>query len=123
MVHSTLSSASRADLEQATTGWLMLGGFSMLGGFVGTLIGLVQMLHNMADPASIGPAMAVALLSQLYGIGLLFLSLMAALSCARRASTAALGGLTVLSMPAVVLLGLGIAPLSLLSFGALALMA
>ncbi len=36
-------------------------------GMVGTLIGLVQMLANMSDPASIGPAMSVALLTTLYG--------------------------------------------------------
>ena len=36
-------------------------------GMIGTLIGLVQMLANMEDPASIGPAMAVALLTTLYG--------------------------------------------------------
>ena len=36
-------------------------------GMIGTLIGLVQMLANMADPASIGPSMAVALLTTLYG--------------------------------------------------------
>ena len=36
-------------------------------GMVGTLVGLVQMLANMQDPASIGPAMAVALLTTLYG--------------------------------------------------------
>lgn len=47
--------------------------FSSLGdvapamGMIGTLIGLVQMLSNMADPQSIGPAMAVALLTTLYG--------------------------------------------------------
>jgi chemotaxis protein MotA len=36
-------------------------------GMIGTLIGLVQMLQNMDDPKSIGPAMAVALLTTLYG--------------------------------------------------------
>ena len=36
-------------------------------GMIGTLIGLVQMLANMSDPASIGPAMAIALLTTLYG--------------------------------------------------------
>jgi len=36
-------------------------------GLVGTLIGLVQMLQAMDDPASIGPAMAVALLTTFYG--------------------------------------------------------
>ncbi|HIJ85180.1 MAG: Flagellar motor protein PomA [Magnetococcales bacterium] len=36
-------------------------------GLIGTLVGLVQMLANMADPSSIGPAMAVAILATLYG--------------------------------------------------------
>jgi len=36
-------------------------------GMIGTLIGLVGMLANMDDPKTIGPAMAVALLTTLYG--------------------------------------------------------
>ena len=36
-------------------------------GMVGTLIGLVAMLLNMADPSAIGPSMAVALLTTMYG--------------------------------------------------------
>jgi len=36
-------------------------------GMIGTLIGLVNMLANMDDPKSIGPAMAVAILTTLYG--------------------------------------------------------
>jgi chemotaxis protein MotA len=36
-------------------------------GMIGTLVGLVQMLATMDDPASIGPSMAVALLTTLYG--------------------------------------------------------
>jgi len=36
-------------------------------GMIGTLIGLVQMLANMDDPKTIGPAMAIALLTTLYG--------------------------------------------------------
>ena len=39
-------------------------------GMIGTLIGLVQMLSNMDDPKQIGPAMAVALLTPLYGASL-----------------------------------------------------
>ena len=42
-------------------------------GMVGTLIGLVQMLQVMDNPDSIGPAMAVALLTTLYGAILAFL--------------------------------------------------
>ena len=36
-------------------------------GMIGTLVGLVIMLGNMDDPAAIGPGMAVALLTTLYG--------------------------------------------------------
>jgi chemotaxis protein MotA len=36
-------------------------------GLIGTLVGLVQMLGNLEDPSSIGPAMAVALLTTFYG--------------------------------------------------------
>ena len=36
-------------------------------GMIGTLIGLVAMLANMDDPKAIGPAMAIALLTTLYG--------------------------------------------------------
>jgi chemotaxis protein MotA len=36
-------------------------------GLIGTLIGLVQMLSNLDDPATIGPSMAVAVLTTFYG--------------------------------------------------------
>ena len=44
-----------------------LGDIAPAMGMIGTLIGLVQMLANMEDPKTIGPAMAVALLTTLYG--------------------------------------------------------
>ncbi|WP_439815540.1 motility protein A [Zavarzinia sp. CC-PAN008] len=36
-------------------------------GLIGTLVGLVQMLGRLEDPAVIGPAMAIALLTTFYG--------------------------------------------------------
>ena len=42
-------------------------------GMIGTLIGLVQLLQNLSDPSSIGPAMAVALLTTMYGAILAFM--------------------------------------------------
>ena len=36
-------------------------------GMIGTIIGLVLMLKRMNDPSTIGPAMAVALLTTFYG--------------------------------------------------------
>lgn len=44
-----------------------MGTYAPAMGLIGTLIGLVQMLANMADPSNIGPAMAVALLTTFYG--------------------------------------------------------
>jgi len=44
-----------------------LGDAAPAFGMIGTLVGLVQMLANMSDPSAIGPAMAVALLTTMYG--------------------------------------------------------
>jgi chemotaxis protein MotA len=44
-----------------------LGTFAPALGMIGTLIGLVQMLQTMNDPSTIGPSMAVALLTTFYG--------------------------------------------------------
>jgi chemotaxis protein MotA len=44
-----------------------LGDVAPAMGMIGTLVGLVAMLANMDDPKTIGPSMAVALLTTLYG--------------------------------------------------------
>ena len=36
-------------------------------GMIGTLVGLVNMLYNMSDMDALGPSMAVALITTLYG--------------------------------------------------------
>ncbi len=43
------------------------GEYAPAWGMIGTLIGLVLMLQNLNDPATLGPNMAVALLTTLYG--------------------------------------------------------
>lgn len=43
------------------------GEYAPAWGMIGTLIGLVLMLKNLNDPSSLGPNMAVALLTTLYG--------------------------------------------------------
>ncbi|MEC8025709.1 MAG: MotA/TolQ/ExbB proton channel family protein [Myxococcota bacterium] len=45
-----------------------LRSLSTSSGIIGVLIGVVLMLANLDDPSKIGPAMAVALLSPLYGV-------------------------------------------------------
>ncbi|MBP3949791.1 flagellar motor protein MotP [Bacillus suaedae] len=50
----------RAILEKA-------GEYAPTWGMIGTLVGLILMLQNLSDPSSLGPSMAVALLTTLYG--------------------------------------------------------
>ncbi len=50
-----------ADLMKAA------GTYAPAFGMIGTVIGLIQMLQSMSDPSSIGPAMAVALVTTFYG--------------------------------------------------------
>lgn len=45
-----------------------MGGICPAFGMIGTLVGLVIMLDKMADPAALGPGLAVALITTLYGV-------------------------------------------------------
>lgn len=47
--------------------WDTVASMGPAWGMIGTLIGLVNMLYEMDDPSSIGPSMAVALVTTLYG--------------------------------------------------------
>jgi len=59
-----ISERHRLGAEIFTT----MGNFAPAMGMVGTLIGLIKMLVQMDDPASIGPAMAIALVTTFYGV-------------------------------------------------------
>jgi len=70
----TIRELLEIELEQTSTRHKIHGsifnqwaGLAGAMGMVGTLIGLVAMLLNMADPSAIGPSMAVALLTTMYG--------------------------------------------------------
>ncbi|GAB6888804.1 motility protein A [Desulfothermus okinawensis JCM 13304] len=45
----------------------IMGSFAPAMGMIGTVIGLIQMLQTMSDPSTIGPSMAVALITTFYG--------------------------------------------------------
>ncbi|MCM1057605.1 MAG: motility protein A [Firmicutes bacterium] len=47
--------------------WDKLGAMGPAWGMIGTLVGLVNMLYNMSDMDKLGPSMAVALITTLYG--------------------------------------------------------
>lgn len=56
--------------KEHKTGWSIfsaMGAYAPAFGMVGTLIGLVQMLANLDDPSTIGPKMAVAMITTFYG--------------------------------------------------------
>ncbi len=57
--------ADRHDLGKSLLS--TVGKYAPAFGMIGTLVGLVIMLKNMDDPAAIGPGMAVALLTTMYG--------------------------------------------------------
>jgi len=44
------------------------GGYSPTMGIIGTVMGLVHVLSNLADPESLGPSIAVAFIATLYGV-------------------------------------------------------
>ena len=70
LVQHLLSKEINLTIERNEQGEAIFKGFGEsfpAMGMIGTLIGLVQMMSNMSDPKAIGPAMAVALLTTLYG--------------------------------------------------------
>jgi len=46
-----------------------MGGFSPTLGVLGTVMGLVQVLSNLSDPAALGGKIATAFIATLYGVG------------------------------------------------------
>ena len=69
-IKSTAES-SMAQIEQKLSTevsvWESLGDLFPAFGMIGTLIGLIQMLQNLSDPSALGPGMAVAMITTLYG--------------------------------------------------------
>lgn len=59
--------AERARLQIASRFFSQAGSFAPAFGMIGTLIGLIQMLHRLNTPDQIGSAMAVALVTTFYG--------------------------------------------------------
>ena len=66
------SAASEEEIRAGIRAWKMARFYSLGAGIIGGLIGMFIMFKNMDDPAAIGPGMAIALLSSLYGLGLAF---------------------------------------------------
>lgn len=70
LIHDTVSIEIASMQQRHRTSILIfqkLGSFGPAFGMIGTLIGLVQMLATMDDPATLGAGMAVAILTTFYG--------------------------------------------------------
>lgn len=70
LVKQTLREKNKLLIEKAETSagvFRSVGDAAPAFGMIGTLVGLIQMLSNLSDPSAIGPAMAVAMLTTLYG--------------------------------------------------------
>jgi len=55
--------------HQSAKVWAMMGGYAPTMGIIGTVIGLVLVLSNIANPASLAASIAVAFIATLYGVG------------------------------------------------------
>ena len=64
--------ATNEELLAAARAWAQARSYLLASGFLDTLIGAVIMLKNMDDPAAIGPEVALALLTVLYGLVLCY---------------------------------------------------
>lgn len=70
VVKQSMSKNMRGILERNSASqkvWRSMGESSPAFGMIGTVVGLVAMMAKMDDPKAIGPAMALALLTTLYG--------------------------------------------------------
>ncbi|WP_018125306.1 motility protein A [Desulfovibrio oxyclinae] len=70
LIHATLAIEINSMRRRHQVGqdvFKRLGSLAPAFGMMGTLIGLVQMLSRLNDPSTIGPAMAVAILTTFYG--------------------------------------------------------
>jgi len=70
LIESILESEVENEVARHQQGKALLDAYAKYApafGMIGTLLGLVAMLQNMDDPSKIGPGMAVALLTTLYG--------------------------------------------------------
>lgn len=109
--------------REAVTFFQLGAAFAMAFGFLNTLVGLVLSLTDLADTRRLGPGIALALLSQLYGVFIAVACIAAAAYIARRHQespvlaplarrAASVAGLTVVAGTLTTLLVFGILMLS-----------
>jgi hypothetical protein len=73
---------------EAVTFFQLGAAFALAGGFLASMVGLILMLAQTRDLARVGPGLAVALLSQLYGVFLAVVCIAVAAYVARKHAVA-----------------------------------
>jgi chemotaxis protein MotA len=56
--------------RQAVKIWEAAGGYAPTIGILGAVLGLIQVMENLSDPAKLGSGIAVAFVATVYGVGL-----------------------------------------------------
>lgn len=62
--------AREYDDIQAAKVYEGMGGYSPTIGIIGAVLGLIQVMNNLADPAKLGAGIAVAFVATIYGVGM-----------------------------------------------------
>jgi chemotaxis protein MotA len=47
-----------------------MGGYAPTIGIIGAVMGLIHVMHNLADPSTLGPGIAIAFVATIYGVAL-----------------------------------------------------
>src|SRR5690606_2236133 len=55
--------------RQAARVWEAAGGYAPTIGIIGAVMGLIQVMQNLSDPARLGAGIAVAFVATIYGVG------------------------------------------------------
>jgi chemotaxis protein MotA len=61
-------SAKKAEDKVAAKFFTAMGGYAPTVGIIGTVVGLIHVLENLSDPASLGPLIAGAFVATLWGV-------------------------------------------------------
>lgn len=57
------------EAARITKVWESAGGFTPTVGIIGAVLGLIQVMNNLADPSKLGAGIAVAFVATVYGVG------------------------------------------------------
>lgn len=73
LIHNLLSTEISLEEEQGILSarvFEAIGGFTPTFGIIGAVLGLIQVMSNLEDPAQLGHGIATAFVATLYGVGL-----------------------------------------------------